>query len=78
MHDEELQKAQNAIPLLLDDIAGKGGAPLSAPDLVEALRSLGIDEEAVRLAMWYLIDRGSIELTPDWRVRQRVEKVPAP
>lgn len=71
MQDHELARARDAIPPLLDSVLRDGGDPLSAPQLVDALRGEGIGEEAVRLAMWYLIDHGAIELMPDWRVRPR-------
>jgi hypothetical protein len=63
VEDEELARATAIIPEVL------GSAALSASDLVTALRANGVGEEATRLAMWYLIDRGAIELTANWRVR---------
>jgi len=77
MQDQELEQARDAIPPLLDRIRGEGGGSLSVTQLVDVLRREGIGEEAARLAMWYLIDRGAIELTSDWRVRPRRDEVPA-
>ena len=77
MQDQELEQAQAAIPAVLDSSAREGHGPLSTPELVKALREQGIGEEAARLAMWYLIDRGAIELTTDWRVQPRRNEVPA-
>jgi len=77
MQDQELEQARDAIPPLLDRIRGEGGGSLSVTQLVDVLRREGIGEEAARLAMWYLIDRGAIELTSDWRVRPLCGKVPA-
>ncbi|MDB5058362.1 MAG: hypothetical protein JWO59_1834 [Chloroflexi bacterium] len=71
MQDRELERASEIIPAVLDRATGDGHTPLSAPDLVNALQSEGIGEEAARLAMWYLIDRGVIGLTSDWRVQLR-------
>ena len=71
MHDQELEQALKAIPPLLDARSHEGREPLTAPALVDALRDQGIGEEAVRLAMWYLIDQGVIDLTDDWRVQPR-------
>lgn len=75
MQDQELEQAQEAIPAVLDRNARQGHGPLSTPELVKALQEQGIDEEAARLAMWYLIDRGAIELTADWRVQPRQNEV---
>jgi|GEM_PF-3513353 len=77
MQDHELEQARDAIPPLLDRIWGEGGGSISVTQLVDILRHEGIGEEAARLAMWYLIDRGGIELTSDWRVRPRRDEVPA-
>lgn len=78
MQDHELEYAREAIPPLVDRVSREGGEPLSVPQLVDALGRDGIGEEAARLAMWYLIDRGAIEFTSDWRVQPRRDEVPAP
>lgn len=77
MHDHELEKALDAIPPLLSRISQKGETSVSFPQLVDMLGPEAIGEEAVRLAMWYLIDRGAIELTSDWRVRPLKDEVSA-
>ena len=77
MQDQELEQAQAAIPGVLDSNVRQGHGPLSTPELVIALQEQGIGEEAARLAMWYLIDRGAIELTADWRVQPRQNEVSA-
>ena len=71
MQDYEFERAQEAIPSVLDSSAREGQGPLSPPDLVRTLGNQGIGEEATRLAMWSLIDRGVIELTADWRVQSK-------
>ena len=78
MGDQELKEAQDAILSLLSKMAHDGHGPLSAPELVTELTGLGLGEEAERLAMWYLIDRHSIELTPNWRVQHRADLIAAP
>jgi len=77
MQDQEFERAQAAIPPVLDSNAREGQGPLSTPDLVKVLQEQGIGEEAARLAMWYLIDRGTIDLTTDWRVQPRQDEVSA-
>jgi hypothetical protein len=77
MQDDELEKARKAIPLLVDRNSREGRGPLAVAELVDLLRGQGIEEEAARLTMWYLIDRGAIEFTSDWRVEPRRDEVPA-
>lgn len=78
MQDHELEHAREAIPPLVDRVSRESGEPISIPQLVDALGREGIGEEAARLAMWYLIDRGAIEFTSDWRVQPCHDEVPAP
>jgi hypothetical protein len=77
MQDHELKQAHAVIPVVLDSNARQGHGPLSAPELVNALQEQGIGEEATRLAMWSLIDRGAIELTADWWVQPRQNRISA-
>lgn len=76
MQDYELEQAREAIPPLVDRISREGGEPISVSQLVDTLGHEGIGEEAARVALWYLIDRGAIEFTSDWRVRPRYDEVP--
>jgi hypothetical protein len=39
--------------------------PIAPAVLVKNLKSRGIDEYSIRAAIWFLIDGGKIELTPD-------------
>ena len=71
MRDQELAEALIAIPPLIGD------EPLRVSQVVANLSLHNIGEEAVRLAIWYLVDQGEIEFTPDWRVHLRHTEVGA-
>jgi hypothetical protein len=77
VEDHELKQARNAIPALLDSISAEGNPALTVSQVVERLKPQGIGEEAARLTIWYLVDRGTIEFTSDWRVRTRHSEVSA-
>jgi DNA-binding transcriptional regulator PaaX len=45
------------------------GSGLSNPAvLIEKLATRGFDEELIRAAIWFLIDRGWLDLTRDWQL----------
>ncbi len=37
-------------------------------ELIRHLTREGMGEDIVRVAIWYLLDRHEIELTPDWKL----------
>ncbi|HUG15345.1 MAG TPA: hypothetical protein VMM78_10030 [Thermomicrobiales bacterium] len=41
---------------------------LSPADLIDNLRAAGVDEDHVRLVMWFLLDQQEIELDRDWKL----------
>ncbi len=41
-------------------------------ELIRTLKSKGLDEYSIRAAIWFLIDGGKIELTPDRKLVARV------
>lgn len=43
-------------------------APANPADLIQQLTQSGLPESVVRIAIWLLIDRHEIELTPDLRL----------
>jgi hypothetical protein len=47
----------------------KSTSPMAPIELITRLRTLGLNENRVRGAMWYLLDQREIELTPDWKLR---------
>ena len=42
---------------------------LSFAEVVRELTKQGLDEGAIKSAIWQLHSDGSIELTPDWKLR---------
>ena len=54
-----------------DEVLGALNAeskPISPSELVGILTPRGVREDAVRLAMWELIDRGTVRITDDSKV----------
>lgn len=72
MGDTEFREAVAALPGALAALGAAGDGWAGLPALAVALGERGIGEEAARLAAWYLLDRGELEIGPRWRLRARV------
>jgi len=46
----------------------ENGAEWAPKDLITQLIAEGVPEDYVRIAIWYLIDRGNVTLTLDWKL----------
>jgi hypothetical protein len=69
MLDPRLERAEAEIRAVLETAAREGTEQLPPRDLIRRAMERGIGEEAVRVALWDLVDQRAIEFTPDRQVR---------
>jgi hypothetical protein len=62
--NDELQRAEESILLIIESAS----EPFTASALFARLAKDDISELLARAAIWYLIDKDKIELTPDRRL----------
>ena len=59
--DRELREVEQELLATLQE----AGGPYAPAKLIDDLKRSGRREDVIRAAMWFLIDRGLIWLTPD-------------
>jgi hypothetical protein len=60
-----VQAREQMLDVAEQSILSESGVPIAPALLITNLKSRGIDEYSIRAAIWFLIDGGKIQLTPD-------------
>ena len=74
MLDPRLERAGAEILAVLETASAEGTSQLASRELIRRAMGQGSGEEAVRVALWDLIDQRTIELTSDRQVRLTDQK----
>jgi len=74
-HDPELERAERVV---LQALEVASDTPLSPRLLIERVKNENADipEEVISIALWDLIGRMQIKLTPNWKLEQTGSAVP--
>jgi hypothetical protein len=68
--DPELKVAAHAIQDVLEKSVGEDREAISPRTLIGQAMQSGVGEEAVRAALWELVDQRQIEFTPERQIRR--------
>lgn len=66
LEDKQLDQTETQVLAELD----RSGKPYHPRELIDHLRAQDVSEALARAAIWYLIDRHEVELTPDRLLRR--------